>query len=384
MSRFTIRNAVLGLSGTLGDVVVADGVIDSVLPGGAADDGESFEAAGRCIFPGFVDCHTHACWAGSRLDEWEQGLAGVSYLDILRAGGGIMSTVRAVRGASQRELADALAGRLATCLRHGTTTIEVKSGYGLTTEDELKMLRAIHDARARWPGTIVPTACIGHAKDPAEANPVGLTLQEVLPAVTREFPGITIDAYCEKGAWSVNDALRLLDAAIAAGHPVRVHADQFNDLGIIPEAVRRQFRSVDHLEASKPDHLALLAESDTFGVMLPMAGWHLDDRYADGASFLAGGGTLALGSNLNPGSAPCYSMSAVVAQATRKLKIPIEAALDSATKLPARLLGLSDRGELVPGQRADLVLLDTADLRDVAFFGGWNPVVGVWVAGRQV
>ncbi|MEM1072533.1 MAG: imidazolonepropionase [Planctomycetota bacterium] len=384
MSRLMIRNAVLGLSGELADIEIVDGTIASLTAPGVLAADESFDAAGRCVLPGFVDCHTHACWSGCRLDEWQQCLAGASYLDTLNADGGIMSTVRAVRDASQTQLTDELLGRLNTCLRHGTTTIEVKSGYGLSLESELKMLRAIHEADRRWPGTIVPTACIGHAKDRAVDDPVGLTINEILPAVSSEFPGITVDAYCEEGAWSLEESLRLFDAAMDSGHPVRVHADQFNDLGMIPEATRRGFRSVDHLEASTPAHLQELAESDLFGVMLPMCGWHLDERYADGRAFLDWGGSLALGSNLNPGSAPCYSMAAVAAQATRKLGVSVESALESISASPARLLGFSDRGRLEVGQRADLVLLDTTNARDIAFFGGWNPVRQVWVGGVRI
>ncbi|MEO0631837.1 MAG: amidohydrolase family protein, partial [Planctomycetota bacterium] len=237
MSALVITNVVLGLSGATGSVRVEDGRITELgqhVPTAAADE---FDATGRCLLPGFVDCHTHACWAGSRLDEWERCLAGATYLEVLDSGGGIMSTVRAVRAATEAELTDRLLERLTTCLRHGTTTIEVKSGYGLTTKAELKMLAAIHQAAESFQGTIVPTACIGHCKDPEQGDEhVRTTIEQTLPAVSETFPGITIDAYCEKGAWSLSESLALFDAALEAGHPVRVHADQFNDLGMIPEA----------------------------------------------------------------------------------------------------------------------------------------------------
>ncbi len=384
MSTLLIQNAVLGLGGDHGDIRVEDGAITAIGPGLSIEGAESFDARGRCVMPSFVDCHTHACWAGTRLDEWERCLSGATYLEILESGGGIMSTVRAVRAADQQELEDALLARLNTCLRHGTTAVEVKSGYGLTTRDELKMLRAIDVVADRWPGAVVATACIGHAKDPDQPDQVRQTIVETLPAVTAEFPGIAIDAYCEEGAWSLGESLELFDAALHAGHPVRVHADQFNDLGMIPEAIRCGFRSVDHLEASSPEHLEMLAESDTFGVMLPVCGWHLDDRYADGRSFVEAGGSLAIATNLNPGSAPCPSMATVIAQATRRLGLSVETAIEAATAAPATLLGLHDHGRLEVGARADLVLLDTTDARDVAFIGGWNPVLEVWVAGERI
>jgi imidazolonepropionase len=174
-----------------GDVLVWRGGIAEVgtrlrIPPGIPQ----LDAAGRILMPAFVDCHTHLCWAGDRLDEWEQRLRGVPYLDILGAGGGIMSTVRSVRAASQDDLAAALNERLDLVLRAGTTTIEIKSGYGLSTEHELKMLRAIRQAAEGWPGTVIPAALLGHAIDDGQPDFVGRTIGETLPAVHAEFPGI--------------------------------------------------------------------------------------------------------------------------------------------------------------------------------------------------
>lgn len=366
------------------DVLVTRGVIERVEPGIDAPAVKLFDAAGRVLMPAFVDAHTHACWAGSRLDEWDRKLRGATYLELLESGGGIMSTVRAVRQASREELRDGLLERLAAMQRFGTLTAEVKSGYGLSTADEVKMLEAIVEADDHWAGTLVPTACIGHAKDPDVPDFVRHTIEETLPEITRLFPGVTIDAYCEVGAWSLEETLRLFDAALAAGHPVRVHADQFHDLGMIPEAVRRGVRSVDHLEATTPEHLRALAESETFGVMLPVCGLHLDDRYGDGRAFLDAGGKLAIATNLNPGSAPCTSLAMVIALAVRKLGLLPDEAIVSATRMGSELLGLGDRGRVRPGQRGDLVLLEMADERELAFMFGTNPVAALWAGGRRV
>jgi imidazolonepropionase len=386
MSGTLIRSATIGSGAEArrADVRCRGGVIAEIGPGLPDDGDEPFDARGRCVLPGFVDCHTHACWAGSRLGEWRQRLAGASYLDILAAGGGIMSTVRAVRAASDHELADRLLDRLDLCLRHGTTTIEVKSGYGLNTADELKMLRAIATAAARWPGTVVLTACLGHAKDPDETDPVGRTIAETLPAVTAEFPGIAVDAYCERGAWSVAECLRLFDAALTTGHPVRIHADQFNDLGMIPEAVRRGFLSVDHLEASASEHLDHLARSETFGVMLPASSFHLGGIDANGRAFLDAGGRLAIATNFNPGSAPTPSVPMAMALAVRRLGLRPEEALRAATRTPAELLGLPDRGVLEVGRRADMLLLSCDDPAEVCHTFGANLVEAVWLAGERV
>lgn len=346
----------------------------------------SIDAAGRCVLPAFVDCHTHACWAGNRLDEWEQRLRGTTYLELLAAGGGIMATVRAVRSATQAQLTELLLPRLWAMLRHGTTTVEIKSGYGLSTSAELKMLRAIEDARPHWPGRIYTTACIGHALDPDvdEQTFIARTIHETLPAISTEFPGISVDAYCESGAWSLQDALRLLEAARRAGHPIRVHADQFHELGMVPEAVARQFLSVDHLEATSLESLKRLAASETFGVMLPASGFQLDGRYADGRSFVDAGGALALATNLNPGSAPCPALPMILALAVRNSGLTPAEAIAAATINPARLLGRDDVGTIEAGKSADLVMFDTRDERSLAFEFGGNPVHTVICQGRVV
>lgn len=339
------------------------------------------DARGHVLIPGFVDCHTHACWAGSRLDEWEQRLRGASYLDILRAGGGIMSTVRAVRSASRRDLAESTRRRLDRFLAAGTTTVEIKSGYGLTTPDELKMLAAITDAASSWPGTVVPTALLGHAIDPDQPDFVQRTIRETLPAVHSEFPGIAIDLYLESGAWSLEQSRALLEAALALGHPVRLHADQFHSLGGVPLAIALGARSVDHLEASIPTDLSALAASETTGVILPVCGVHSEGAFASVRTLLDAGGRLAIATNCNPGSAPTESMPFALATAVRRCGVTTAEAVAAATAAPAHLLNLHDRGLIAPGFRADLCLLDTTDERDLTYRLASNLVHQVWCAG---
>lgn len=345
---------------------------------------ELIEADGRVLLPGFVDAHTHALFAGHRLDEFELKQSGKSYLEILEAGGGILSTVRAVRAASEQELATGLERRLARMLTEGTTSVEVKSGYGLHTLDEIKMLRAIQRAGRRFPGAIVPTALLGHALDPDEPHFVDRVITETLPAVHAEFPGITVDAYCERGAWSVADCRRLFERAAELGHPLRLHADQFTALGGVELAIELGARSVDHLEASSAETLHALARSETFGVVLPVSGFHTDERYADARALLDAGGKLVLASNLNPGSAPCSSLPFVVALALRKLKLSAIEAIGACTGRAAALLGLTDRGTLAAGKRADLLLLQHTDERQLGYQLGGNPVDLVFVAGARV
>lgn len=373
------------------------GRVEEVHPGdpvGSADVNELIDVGGRVLMPAFTDCHTHACWAGDRTDEWAARLAGASYLDLLKAGGGIMATVRAVRDASQQQLAELLLERLHTMLAHGTTVVEVKSGYGLRTADELKMLRAIADAGDRFPGTVVATACIGHALDPDVDRErfIRTTIDETLPAVSAEFPGIAIDAYAEPAAWHLEECLELFEAAQRNGHPCRVHADQFTSFGMVEAALERGFLSVDHLEASSPALLQRVAKSQTHAVILPCSGFHVDRRYADARTLLdsvGGGAKLCIATNLNPGSAPCPSIPMAIALACRfngpptNAPVTAEEAILATTRTPARMLGLEHHGTLAPGARADAILLHHQSERELAHTFGSNPVARVWVGGVE-
>ena len=378
------RGKALGDLGLIpnGEVLVADGKIIAVGPKVEAPaDTEVIEAGGRVVMPGFVDCHTHACWAGDRLAEWEMKLAGVPYLEILKKGGGIHTTVNAVREATQKQLAANLRDRLMLMLREGTTTVEVKSGYGLTTESELKMLRAIRRAAGEWPGTVLPTALLGHAFEGNLDDYARMVVKEMLPEVAKEFPDITVDAFCEQGAWSVEACVKLFEKA-ARHHPIRVHADQFNSLGMIPEAIRLHARSVDHLEAATKKDLIALAASPTMGVILPCTGFHTDHRFARAGAFVDQGGAVALATNCNPGSSPTHSLPFALALAVRFCGLSPAEAIAAATVNAAAVLGLKDRGTLAPGQRADLILLHHKDERLLAYELGGNPVDKVICGGK--
>ena len=377
------RGKELGELGLLpqGDVLIAEGKITAVAPKLETPVGaEVIDAQGRVLMPGFVDCHTHICWAGDRLGEWEQELRGVPYAEIVKAGGGIHATVRAVREATKKQLAAHLKTRLDALLRDGTTTVEIKSGYGLQAEEELKMLRAIVRAGNEWPGTIVPTALLGHAFEGDLEEYARMVVKEMLPTVSKEFPEVTVDAYCEQGAWSVEACVRFFEKA-SKHHPVRVHTDQFNSLGMIPEAIRLGARSVDHLEAATKADLLLLAQSRTVGVVLPGTGFHLGGRYARAGFLVEAGGAVALASNCNPGTAPSHSMPFAIALAVRHCGLSVAEAIAAATVNAAAVLGFTDRGTIEPGQRADLILLRHKDERLLAFEVGGNPVDQVICGG---
>jgi len=367
-----------------GDVLVAEGKVAAVGPKVEAPAGaEIIDANGRVLMPGFVDCHTHACWAGDRIAEWEQRLRGASYLEILKAGGGIHSTVRAVREATKKQLAAGLKSRLELMLREGTTTVEIKSGYGLNTEAELKMLRAVVRAGGEWPGTIVPTALLGHAFEGDLDEYARMVVKEMLPEISREFPDIAVDAYCEKGAWSVDACVRLFEKA-HRHHPIRVHTDQFSSLGMVPEAIRLHARSVDHLEAATKADLLALAPSTTCAVILPCSSFQTDQRFARAGFLVDAGGAVALATNCNPGTAPTHSMPLAIALAVRFCGLTPAEAIVAATVNAAAVLGLKDRGTIEAGQRADLVLLRHKDERALAYEMGGNPVDVVICGGSVV
>lgn len=367
-----------------GEVLVTAGRIAAVgLRVEAPPGAEVIDAAGRVLMPGFVDCHTHACWAGDRLEEWTQKLAGVPYLEILRKGGGIHATVRAVREATQKQLAANLRERLNLMLREGTTTAEVKSGYGLSTEAELKMLRAIRRAAGEWAGTVVPTALLGHAFEGDLDDFARQVAKETLPEVAKEFPDIAVDAYCEKESWSVAACVKLFEKA-SKYHPIRVHADQFNSLGMVPEAIRLHARSVDHLEASTKNDLLMLAKSPTIGVILPATGFHTDQRFARAGFFVDQGGAVALATNCNPGTSPTHSLPFAIALAVRFCGLSPAEAIVAATVNAAAVLGLTDRATIEAGKRADLILLRHKDERALAYELGGNPVDAVIVGGARV
>jgi len=367
-----------------GDVLVADGAIAAVGPKVEAPEGaEVIDANGRVLMPGFVDCHTHACWAGSRLEEWEERLQGVPYPEILKKGSGLHATVLAVQEATKKQLAARLRERLARMLCEGTTTVEVKSGYGLTTEGELKMLRAIVRAGQDWPGTVVPTALLGHAYEGALDDYARMVVKEMLPEVSREFPGVTVDARVEEGSWSREACVRLFERA-SRHHPLRVHTDQFTSLGMIPEAIRLHARSVDHLGASTKADLVALAGSQTCGVILPCTAFHTDGRFARAGFLVDQGGAVALATNFNSGSAPTHSMPLAIALAVRACGLTPQEAIAACTVNAAAVLGLPDRGTVEVGKRADLILLHHTDERMLAYEVGGNPVDLVICAGKPV
>jgi imidazolonepropionase len=344
-------------------------------------DGEIEEVDGRglCAIPGLVDCHTHACFAGDRVEEFALRAGGATYEELHAAGGGIMSTVRATRAAGEQALADAVRKHRGWMLRAGTTTFESKSGYGLDRDTELASLRAVKAAGG------VPTWLGAHAVPPefgdADAY-LDFALAEVLPAAAEIAEAA--DVFLERGAFDAAQARRYLTACAAVGLALRLHGDQFTEQGAVPLAIELGARSVDHLEATGDAGVAVLGKSDVAAVLLPASALFLARPMPPGRALVDAGAIVALATDFNPGSAFCESLSVVCSLAATQLGLSPAEALAACTVNAAHVLGRSDRvGRLAPGYDADLVLIDAPDWRYLAYHLGANLVAEVVLRGAR-
>jgi imidazolonepropionase len=356
--------------------IVAVGPMRELEP--PAGDVEEVDGRGLSAIPGLIDCHTHACFAGDRVEEFALRSAGASYEELHARGGGILSTVRATRAAGEAALAAALAEHVEWMLRAGTTTFEAKSGYGLDRETELAQLRTV---RA---GGGVPTWLGAHAVPPEFADAdayLDFLLAEVLPDASQLAEAA--DIFLERGAFDVGQARRYLTACRDAGLVLRLHGDQFTESGAIPLAIELGARSVDHLEATGRMGVAALAASDVVGVLLPACALFLGRPMPPARALVDAGAAVALATDFNPGSAFCESLPLVCSLAATQMGFAAEEALSACTVNAAHVLGRSDRkGRIAPGYDADIVLLAADDWRHLAYHLGGTVVHTVVVGGR--
>lgn len=347
------------------------------------------DAEGGVVMPGLVDPHTHLIFAGSRHQEFALRLAGKGYLEILAAGGGILSTVRATRAASLDELVEGARGRLARLLSFGVTTCEVKSGYGLELETELKMLEAARVLGQTQPVRIVPTLLAAHAvPEEHRARPEGyveLVCDEMIPEVARRGLAEQCDVFLDQGAFSRDQARRVLEAAKAAGLRPRLHAGQFTDQGGPELAAALGATSADHLEHLSDAGAAAMAAAGVVACLLPGAALTLGMRFPDAARLRAAGVEVALATDCNPGTSMTENLPLMVTLGATAMKLTIEDALRGVTCVAARALGLErELGALAPGLRADLVQLGVPDYRCLAYHFGVSHVRRVIAGGRVV
>lgn len=394
------RGAALGTLGIIEDgaVAVQDGRI--LETGRSADlrakykTAEVLDAAGRCVTPGFVDPHTHIPWFGDRANEFEQRLAGASYMEIMAAGGGIMSTVRQTRAATLEQLVADNLPRLERMLAQGTTSAEAKTGYGLNTETELKQLDAIRLLNERQPVELTATFLPAHAVPPDMKDDVDgfvtLVVEEMLPAAAAWMKShnqrLYCDVFCEEGVFDLAQTRRILSAAKEMGFGLKVHADEFVGLGGTGLAVELAAVSADHLVQTPDEDIAALGRGSTIAVALPGTPFGLGHQeYTPARKILAANGALALATDCNPGTCWCESMQMVIALACRYMGLTQAQALAAATLNAAYAIGRGDEvGSLEAGKLADVLILDTADYRQLGYRFGSNLVHAVIKKGSLV
>ena len=351
---------------------------------------EEHDFGGAWVTPGLIDCHTHLVFAGTRAGEYAQRLRGRSYAEIAREGGGILSTMRAVRGASLQQLIDESAPRLQALLAEGVTTIEIKSGYGLTLADEGKMLRAARELAKAYPVNIKTTFLAAHTLPPEFSGRADEYIETVvkdwLPTLHHEGLIDAVDVFCENIAFNVTQSEHLFDAAHDLGVPVKMHAEQLSNLGGTQMATRHHALSCDHLEYATEADAAALAASRTVAVLLPIAFYCLaDERKPPIQAFRAAGARMALATDCNPGSSPSTSLLLAMSMGTRLFGLTAEEALAGVTRNAARALGLHrECGSLARGHAADFVAWNVRSVEELSYWIGFNPCRSVVRAGRIV
>lgn len=355
---------------------------------------EEVNANGRCLLPGFVDPHSHLPWAGERASEYEQRIAGATYMEIMGAGGGIMHTVRHTRQASPNQLVQENLPRLARMLAHGTTTLECKTGYGLDLATERKQLDVIQHLNRQQPIDLVPTFMGAHAvpteyKGQTEAF-VELVLSEMLPAIAQwsqenDTP-LFCDVFCEVGVFDVAQTKRIFEVAQGLGFGLKIHADEFEPLGGTTLAVELGAISADHLVKTTPAQLKQLAQSNTIAVSLPGTPFGLGQtQFTPVQTLLAEGGAIALATDCNPGPSWCESMQMVITLACRSMRLTPAQALVASTLNSAYAIGRAEQvGSLAVGKQADILMLNVPEYRYLGYRFGSNLVNKVWKKGELV
>ena len=375
-----------------GGMLITDGKIGSVGPSSEiekkAGGAETVDAAGRIVLPGFVDAHTHLVFAGNRLEDFERRARGETYEQIAKAGGGIWSTVEKTRAASEDDLF-AQAKRLALWfLQCGTTTIEAKSGYGLTIEDELKILRVMQRLKEETPLELVPTFLGAHAV-PREVPPdkyVDLVINEMLPGIDKEKLAEFCDVFCERGYFDIEQSREILSAAKKLGLKLRGHVDQLTNSGGAGLMAELRATTADHLEKTDEQGIAALKSANVQPVLLPGSVYALGSTvYPRARQMIEAGLAVVLATDFNPGSSPTPSMPMILSLACTQMKMSPAEAISAATINAAHSLGRGDRiGSLERGKAANFAIFDCQDYREIGYWFGFPRVHSVYVRGERV
>jgi imidazolonepropionase len=355
-----------------------------------ARDSEVIDAGGRIVLPGFVDAHTHPVFGGNRAAEFEERASGVSYQEIAARGGGIQSTVNATRAASREDLVSSGKRYASWFLRNGTTTVEAKSGYGLSLESEIKILRAIKQLDGETSLRYVPTFLGAHSV-PAEYRArrnsyIDLIINEMVPAVAREKLAEYCDVFCEENVFSKDEAARILSAARAQGLGLRMHADQLSLSGGAKLAAELAVTTADHLEHTDSEGIAALKSANVQPVLLPGSVYALGSaRYPAAREMISAGLAIVLATDFNPGSSPTAAMPMILSLASTHMQVSPAESITAATINAAYSLGRGGEiGSLEPGKLADFVIHDAEDYRELAYFFGLQHAWKVFAGGELV
>lgn len=371
-----------------GAIAAKDGRIAWIGPRAAlpASDAPVTDCGGAWVLPGLIDCHTHLVFGGNRAAEFEQRLAGATYEAIARAGGGILSTMRATRAASEVQLVQAALPRLDALLREGVTTVEIKSGYGLEMETELRMLRAARALGAQRAVSVVTSLLAAHAVPPEyrgrQADYARHVAEDIIPAAATAHLADAVDAFCETIGFTPGETARVFDAARHHGLPVKLHADQLTDCGGAMLAATHGALSADHLERSNAAGIAAMAKAGTVAVLLPGATLVLrEEHHPPIAAMREHGCRIALSTDMNPGSSPALSLLLMLNLGCALFRLTVPEALLGVTRHAAAALGLGDRGVLAEGMRCDLALYRIQRPAELCYWLGGTPCIGRVVAG---
>jgi len=374
-----------------GGMLIRDGRIEFVGPSAEienkAGDAEAIDARGKVVLPGFVDAHTHLVFAGNRLDDFERRARGDAYEQIAKAGGGIWSTVEKTRAASEADLFAQTQRHADWFLRCGTTTVECKSGYGLTLENELKILRVMRRLNQETPLEIVPTFLGAHAvpRNLHADEYVNLVINEMLPRVTSDNLAEFCDVFCERGYFDIEQSRSILSAGKRLGLKLRVHADQLSNSGAAKLAGELQATTADHLEKTDERGIAALKSGNVQPVLLPGSVYALGSTcYPQAREMIEAGLAVVIATDFNPGSSPTASMPMILSLACTQMKMSPAEAISASTINPAYSLGRGDRiGSLESGKVANFSIFDCDDYRELAYWFGFPQTHSVYVKGRR-
>ncbi|MGH9634406.1 MAG: imidazolonepropionase, partial [Candidatus Angelobacter sp.] len=350
---------------------------------------KELDCRGRVVTPGLIDCHTHPVFAEPRLVDFEKRIGGAGYEEIAAAGGGIRSSVTAVRRSSRGELGGKVLAALNAMLQQGTSVVEAKSGYGLTLADEMKSLEAIRDAARKWPGEVVPTLLAAHVVPQEYARKadeyVKTVCDAMIPLVAKKKLAKYVDVFCDRGAFTQEQSEKVLAAARKHGLGTRAHVCQFTAAKLKP-LLEYQPASFDHMDCLQPEDISLMAQRETVAVLLPGANYFLGHKdFPDARRLIDAGVPLALATDYNPGTSPTPSMPFVMSLACTHMKMTPAEAITAATINAACALQMQDRkGSLEAGKDADLAVFDVKDYREIAYWFAWDRCVEMVVAGRVV